>query len=93
MSFPSVKLSRVLNEIDVAVLPDSTQHSFSIRFIKSNGESVFLNRAVKTGLNFNLKKNAMRGFRPVDANLNPIGHIYPVSIWHIVEFNQQIVCL
>ncbi len=93
MNPDAVKLNYVLNDLDISSNPDGSQRSFSIRFIKSNGESVYLNRAVKTGLNFNLKENAMRGVRPVDSELKPIGHIYAVKIWHIVEYNNLTVVL
>ncbi|MFZ4413819.1 MAG: hypothetical protein ACOYOV_12115 [Bacteroidales bacterium] len=93
MSKSSIKLNQVLAEMDMSLHTDGSQHSFSIRFIMRNGETVFLFRAVKTGLNMNLKKNAMRGVRPVDIHLNPIGHIYPVSIWSIVAFNGEKIVL
>ncbi|MFZ4414050.1 MAG: hypothetical protein ACOYOV_13280 [Bacteroidales bacterium] len=67
MQKSTIRLSQVLNEMDMSVLPTGKQHSFSITFIKSNGESVFILRTIKTGLNMNLKQNAMRGIRPVDA--------------------------
>jgi len=86
MSKSTISLSQVLAELDMAVLPDGKQNTFSVRFVKRNGESVFLFRAVKTGLKMNIKLHAMRGMRPVDKDMNSIGHIYPVWIWAITEF-------
>ncbi len=87
MVLKCIKINRVLAELDIALDGEGKQKTFSIRFIKKNGESVFIFRAIKTGLNMNLKKNAMRGVLPVDVKLNAISHIYPVWIWSIVEFN------
>ena len=87
MNQNSIKLNRVLAELDMSIDTDGIQKTFSIRFIKRNGESIFLFRAVKCGLNMNLKKNAMRGVVPVDIHLNSLSHIYPVWIWSIVGFN------
>jgi len=66
---------------------------FSIKFHLKDGEIVFLPRAVKTGLRMNMKANRYRGVRPVDEKGNPTGHIYPVSIDNILEFNLQTVKL
>ena len=93
MSQSRIKISRVLAEMDMSVNTDGLQKTFSIRFIKKNGESIYFFRAVKTGLNMNLKKNAMRGVVPVDIHLKSLAHIYPVWIWSIVEFNGLKVAL
>ena len=93
MTKSSITISQVLAELDMAVKPDGKQNTFSVRFVKQNGESVFLLRAVKTGLKMNMKEQAMRGMRPVDKDMNAIGHIYPVWIWAITEFNGHKVSL
>jgi hypothetical protein len=76
-----------LREYDIKTDPKGRQVVFSIRFIKQNGESVFLPRAVATGLPWNVKESRMRGVRPVDANGDPIGHVYPVRIDNIIMWN------
>ena len=68
------KLSTVLSELDEKVLPDGTQKTFSIKFVKKNGELVYYPRCVSTGLNMNLKANAMRGVRLVDRSFDPLDH-------------------
>jgi hypothetical protein len=93
MAKSTIRISQVLAELDMAVLPDGKQRCFSVRFVKQNGETVFLYRAVKTGLKMNMKEHAMRGMRPVDKDMNPVGHIYPVWIWAITEFNGHKVSL
>lgn len=88
-----IKLMLVLSELDESTTSDGKQKTFSIAFILKDGTRVYMNRAVKTGLNMNLKKNAMRGFIAVDKDLNKVGHITPVSIWAIVEFNGRRVII
>ena len=83
----SLRLSQVLAELDMAVKPDGRPYTFSIRFVKRNGESVYVFRAIKSGLKMNMKEHAMRGVRPVDKDLTTIGHVYPVWIWAITEYN------
>jgi hypothetical protein len=43
--------------------------------------------AVSTGLKMNMKENRMRGFLPVDENGNACGHVTPVSIDSLIEYN------
>ena len=83
----------MLKEMDIKEHPDGSQVSFSIRFVTIKGFSVFLPRAVATGLAMNLKDNRMRGVRAVDELFNPVGHIYPVRIDNIVEYNSKTVVL
>ncbi len=82
----AIKLSTVLAELDEKMLPDGKQKTFSIKFVKKNGELVYYPRCVSTGLNLNLKANAMRGVRLVDRNFDPLDHHTPVYIWSILEF-------
>ena len=90
-----VKIRRIdmLREYDIKTNPQGNQITFSIRFIKIDGESVFLPRAIATGLNMNVSENRMRGVRPVSSFLDPIGHIYPVRIDNIIEWNGKQVIL
>ncbi|NQT78052.1 MAG: hypothetical protein HQ565_10080 [Bacteroidetes bacterium] len=89
----AIKLSTVLAQLDEKVLPDGSQKTFSIKFIKKNGELVYYPRCVSCGLNMNLKANAMRGVRLVDRNFDPLDHHTPVYIWSILEFNGNPVIL
>ncbi len=89
-----IKLSQVLAELDEKILPDGKQKTFSVKFILNSGELVFLRRAVSAGAGkMNMSENAMRGFLAVDDKYEPIGHVYPVKIWHIINFNDQKVIL
>ena len=51
MAQKSIKINRVLAELDIAMDVEGKQKTFSIRFIKKDGKSVFIFRAFKTGLN------------------------------------------
>lgn len=77
----------MLADMDEKTLPNGDQKVFSLKFIKQNGELVFINRAVRTGLNMNMKLNAFRGVLRVDADLEKLGHPTPVKIWNIIEYN------
>ena len=89
----TIHIVEVLHEIDIKVNEDSTRKTFSIGFCISDGSYVFLNRAITTGLNMDMKANAMRGFLPIDEKHKSVGHRYPVSIWSIVHFNGKKVFL
>ena len=93
MAMADVKLSTVLKELDEKLLPDGSQKTFSIKFIKKSGELVYYRRCVCCGLNMNLKANAMRGVRLVDKNFDPLDHHTAVYIWNIIEFNGNPVIL
>jgi hypothetical protein len=89
----AIRRNIALRELDIKETPSGKQVIFSIRFIKKNGESVFLPRAVACGLACNLKENRLRGVVAVDAKGNKIGHVYPVSIDLITEWNNKTIVL
>lgn len=88
-----IKRNLMLREYDMKHTPDGKQTVFSIRFVKSNGEIVFMPRAVACGLTANMSKNKIRGVVPVDSSLNKISHPVPVSIDAILEWNGMEVIL
>ena len=77
----------MLREFDIKETPEGNQMVFSIKFIKKDGELVFIPAAVACGLSCNMAKNRLRGVMPIDENLNRIGHPYPVNIDAIIEWN------
>jgi len=89
----TIRRSLVLQEYDIKETPQGEQTTFSIRFVKKNGEMVFIPKAVACGLPFNMKENRMRGVLPVDAEGNSTGHPTPVHIDAIVEWNHKKVVL
>jgi len=83
----SIRRNLVLKEYEIKETPDGKQVTFSIKFIKKNGELAFIPRAVAAGLPFNGKNNRMRGVLPIDNEKNASGHVTPVHIDGIIEWN------
>lgn len=88
----SIRRNYALREYDIKETPQGRQQVFSIKFLKKNGELIFLPRAVASGLSMNMKDNRMRGVVAIDNRGDKIGHVYPVNIDLIIEWNgKQIV--
>lgn len=83
----TIRRNLALREYDIKETPDGRQTIFSIKFVKTNGELVFMSRAVACGLSANMEKNRLRGVLPVDEVGKSIGHPTPVSIDAIIEWN------
>ena len=84
----SVRRMMVLREMELKDDGRGTGVVFSIKFVKSDGELVYLVSARSCGLRGNMKKCRKRGVMPVDKAGNDIStHPYPVSIDNILEFN------
>ena len=83
----------MLKALDIKETPSGAQVSFSMIFIKKDGERVFVPRAVSTGLPYSLSANRLRGILPIDASGNKIGHVYAVCIDNILEYNSLEVIL
>jgi hypothetical protein len=83
----TIRRNIALKEYEIRETPDGHQVVFSIKFVKKNGELVFIPQAVAAGLRFSLKDNRMRGVLPVDAMGKSFGHITPVHIDGLVEWN------
>ena len=78
-----------LKKFELKDAPKGKQVTFSIKFVKKNGDLVFIPRAVAAGLRFNIRNNCMRGVLPVDADNNVSGHVTPVHIDGIIEWNSK----
>lgn len=89
----TIRRNLMLRELDIKETPQGQQSVFNIKFVKKNGELVFIPRAVACGLKMNLKENHMRGVIPVDARGDSAGHPTPVNIDSIVEWNGMRVIL
>ena len=83
----TIRRNLVLKELEIRETPEGKQIIFSIKFVKKDGELVFIPRAVATGLKMNMKENRMRGVLPVDENGNAFGHVTPVHIDSLIEWN------
>jgi hypothetical protein len=89
----TIRRNLMLREYDIKETPLGKQTIFSIKFIKQNGEVVFMPRAVACGLTVNMSKNRLRGVVPIDLKGDKISHPTPVSIDAIIEWNGKIVVL
>ena len=83
----TIRRNLALKELEIKDTPNGKQTIFSIRFVKKNGEVVFIPRAVAAGLPFNGKDNRMRSVLPVDGDNNGSGHVTPVHVDGIIEWN------
>jgi len=83
----TIRRNLALKEYEIKETPAGKQVTFSIKFIKKNGELAFIPRAVAAGLPFNGKGNRMRGVLPIDSENNASGHVTPVHIDGIIEWN------
>lgn len=88
-----IRRNLALREYDIKESPDGRQTVFSIKFVKTNGELIFMPRAVACGLSANMEKNRLRGVLSIDGVGKGIGHPTPVSIDAITEWNGQEVKL
>lgn len=89
MKIETIRRNLVLKELEAKETPDGKQVVFSLKFIKKDGEMVFMPRAVAAGLRFSMKDNRMRGVLPVDIYGNASSHVTPVHIDAFIEFNGQ----
>lgn len=89
----TIRRNLALREYDVKESPSGRPSVFSIKFVKKNGELVFVPRAIASGLPFHVADSRMRGVMPVDASLRQSGHIMAVDIDAIVEWNGNWVVL
>jgi len=87
-----IRRADALREMETREKSTGRACHFSVQFYLKNGEMVSLPRAVVRGLRADMKSNRLRGIQPVDSKGEPIGHIYPVSIDNLREFNgKQVV--
>jgi hypothetical protein len=82
-----IRRNHVLKSLDIKESPSGAQVSFSIVFIKKDGERVFVPRAVSVGLPYSLSAHRFRGVLPVNIAGDKTGHVYPVCIDNILEYN------
>ena len=83
----TIRRNLALKQYEVKETPNGKQTVFSLKFVKKDGELVFMPMAVAAGLKMNMKENRMRGVLPVDANGNACGHVTPVHIDGLIEWN------
>ena len=89
----NIRRADFLREYDIKETPQGKPVTFSIKFISKSGENIFLPRAIACGLKYNLSLNRHRGVMPVDAKGEKNGHVYPVLIDNVIEWNNNRVIL
>lgn len=84
----TVRRSQVLDELDIRVLPDGRKRVFSIKFVTKEGKLYYFPRAFSCGAGrMNQREYRMVGIRPCDCQGNPEGHVTPVVIDNILQFD------
>ena len=83
----TIRRNLVLKEYEIKETPEGNQVVFSVKFVKKNGERVFMPRAVAAGLRFNMKDSRMRGVLAVDDSNQSTAHVTPVHIDGLIEWN------
>jgi len=83
----NIRRNLALKEYEIKETPEGKPVAFSIKLIMKNGELVCIPRAVAARLPFNAKDNRMRGVLPIDNDNIASGHVTPVHIDGIIEWN------
>lgn len=84
----TVRRSQVLDELDIRVLPDGRKRVFSIKFVTKEGKLYYFPRAFSCGAGrMDQREYRMVGIRPCDCQGNPEGHVTPVVIDNILQFD------
>lgn len=83
----------VLREMDITTTPEGRVRLFSIAFVTKTGEYIYLPFARKGGIRADMKRVRCRGVIPCSSTGQPIGHVYPVSIDNILQYNGKQVIL
>lgn len=89
-----IKRNFALEVMSIKELPNGKKNIFSIKFVDKEGKLRYFPHAVATGAGrMNNYQCRVRGVQPTCPSGNPEGHIYPVRIDRIVEFNSMRVIL
>lgn len=89
-----IRRNLMLADMDIRFHPDGTRRIFSIKFVTKEGKLYFVPQAYACGAGkMNMKLYQLRGIQPCDCKGNKEGHLFPVNIDNIIEFNQMKVIL
>ena len=89
----TIRRHEALTDMEIHEENQGKKHIFSIRFVNKQGEVVYLPYAYSSGLRADMKKNRLRGVNPCSPTGISTGHVTPVSIDNIIEYNHQTVIL
>lgn len=85
---------QMLQMLDIRTTPEGRPIVYSAKFVEVSGKLRFFPQCTVCGAGrMNMKQNRVRGLQPCDCKGNPEGHVYPVRIDNILEFNgRKVVC-
>ena len=86
-----IRKQDALADMEIHDTPSGARNIFSIKFIKKDGELVYLPYAYSSGLRADMKNNRLRGVTPCTSTGQATGHPYPVIIDNIIGYNNNIV--
>lgn len=86
----TIKRRLALADMDIRRDSKGRRRIFSIKFVAASGKLYFVPQAYACGAGkMNMKENRLRGIQPCDCQGNPEGHVYPVNIDLILEYNRM----
>lgn len=88
-----IRRNLMLKMMDIRWLEFDKRNIISIKFVDNSGKLRYIPQAYVCGLPWNVAKNRQRGIQPCDCKGNKEGHVYPVGIDYIIEFNHMTVIL
>lgn len=94
MKATEIRRNLMLADMDIRTDERGRRRIFSIKFVTKEGKLYFIPQAYARGAGkMNMKEFQLRGIQPCDCNANPEGHVYPVDIDNILEYNKMKVKL
>ena len=89
----TIRRHEVLTDMELHEENQGKKHIVSIRVVNKSGEVVYLPYAFSSGLKADMKKSRLRGATPCSPTGIPTGHVLPISIDNILEYNHKTVML
>jgi len=85
---------QMLEMLDIRRTPEGRPIVYSAKFVEASGKLRFFPQCIVCGAGrMNMKQQRVRGLQPCDCKGQPEGHVYPVRIDNILEFNgHKVVC-
>lgn len=94
MKTTEIRRNLMLADMDIRTDELGHRRIFSIKFVTKEGKLYFIPQAYVCGAGrMNMKEFQLRGIQPCDCKANPEGHVYPVDIDNILEYNNMKVIL
>ncbi len=88
----TIYANTMLADLDIRYDRFGNQRLFSVKFCTLDGKLYFVPQAYATGCKgMDMKKVRYRGIQPCDCKGHPEGHVIPVKITNIMEYNGRIV--